>query len=120
MVNFKVRNNIKASLLSIAQMVGFLVVMGTGTLILYKYGFLGSAVIKIFWSIIVIFAFILVVRWHAKSFSYQCIKCGHIFNISAWTDFLKPGGYYKFLIKCPQCHQRTKAAIVDRVKSESI
>ena len=92
MGNFKVRNNIKASLLSTAQMIGYLIVMLIGTLILYKYGFLGSAAIKIFWSIIVIFTFILVVRWHAKSFSYQCIKCGHIFNISAWTDFIRPRG----------------------------
>ena len=120
MNNANVRNSLKASLLSLTQMIGYLIVIGVGTLILFKLRFLESANIKICWLIIVIFTFILVVKWHARSFSYQCIKCGHKFSISAWTDFITPCGSYKFLIRCPQCHQRTKAALIDRVKNENI
>jgi DNA-directed RNA polymerase subunit RPC12/RpoP len=112
----KVRNSIKASLLSLAQALGYLIVVLVGTAILYELKLFEFDRVKICWSIIIILGLILVIRWNTRSFSYQCVKCGHKFDISAWTNAITPGGYYKLFIKCPKCHQRTKAALIDKVK----
>lgn len=70
------------------------------------------------WFIILAGSLFLLVRWHAKNFAYRCFKCGNEFEISIFTDFISPhglgkGGGWKYL-KCPRCHQRSKAIIIKR------
>jgi DNA-directed RNA polymerase subunit RPC12/RpoP len=66
-------------------------------------------------SLILAISLFLLVQWHARNFAYRCLKCGHEFEVSAFTDFISPHGLsrsggWKYL-KCPKCHQRSKATV---------
>jgi len=62
----------------------------------------------------------LLARWHANKFAYRCSKCGHEFEISTLTDFVSPHGLSKSggwkYLKCPKCHERSKATVIKKVK----
>lgn len=107
----------KAALLSFAQAAVYFILICMGTAILLHFHFFRFGMVKIIWSAIIIISFILVVRWNAKCFSWRCLKCKHEFDISAWTNFICPGGKYKYFIKCANCHKRTTAAIIDKIKN---
>lgn len=68
------------------------------------------------WLILVGGCLFLLVRWHARNFAYRCLKCGHEFEISAFTDFISPHGPgkrggWKYL-RCPKCHQSSRATVI--------
>ncbi|MDF2675367.1 MAG: hypothetical protein K0R09_3639 [Clostridiales bacterium] len=41
------------------------------------------------------------VIWHARTHSYICKNCGHIFSISILKDLISPHR----LLKCPSCNK---------------
>lgn len=69
------------------------------------------------WTALVVGGLVFLVRWHARSFAYECRTCGNVFTIGALQDFLGPqsptwgGGGTKFL-RCPRCGVRGWARIV--------
>ena len=70
------------------------------------------------WLILVIVGLFFLVRWHAKQFAYRCANCECEFEISTFTDLISPHGVsgkggWKYL-KCPNCHQRTKAIVIKK------
>jgi DNA-directed RNA polymerase subunit RPC12/RpoP len=71
------------------------------------------------WLIVLAGSSFLLVRWHATNFAYRCLKCGHEFEISTFTDFISPhgpsrSGGWKYL-KCPECHERSRATLIKKV-----
>ncbi|MBN1218618.1 MAG: zinc ribbon domain-containing protein [Anaerolineae bacterium] len=73
------------------------------------------------WLALVIGGLFWLVSWHAKQFAYRCANCGHEFEISALTDLVSPHGIgkaegWKYL-KCPNCQQRTRAAVLKKVNN---
>lgn len=72
------------------------------------------------WLILVMGSLFLLVRWHAKNFAYRCSKCGYELEISTFIDFISPhglgkGGGWKNL-KCPKCHEKSKATVIKKIK----
>jgi hypothetical protein len=61
----------------------------------------------------------LLVRWHNRTYAYQCSACAQRFEISTLTNFLSPHGVslkgrgWK-LLKCPHCQEWTRASIVKK------
>ncbi len=47
------------------------------------------------------------VRWHARSFAYECPRCKRAFAISILTDFISPHFPDQKYLKCPHCHERS-------------
>lgn len=81
-------------------------------IVLYVIALAGGVFVIIFWLAGIILWLIVVgiglyffVRWHAENSAYLCYKCGHLFVISALTDFISPHFPDKKLLKCPQCHE---------------
>ena len=75
------------------------------------------------WLILIAGSLFLLVRWHAKNFAYRCLKCGHEFEISISRDFISPhgsseGSGWKYL-KCPKCHERSRATVLRKMKRAS-
>lgn len=112
--------SVKAAFLSWAQMAVYTIIAVTGTAIIIKLSLHQFIAVKIIWLIIIVASFILVVIWQTKSISYKCLKCGHKFDISAWTNFIIPGLAYKYFIKCPQCQKRTTAVLINKIKKQEI
>jgi DNA-directed RNA polymerase subunit RPC12/RpoP len=70
-------------------------------------------------SLILAISLFLLVQWHARNFAYRCLKCGHEFEVSAFTDFISPHGLsrsggWKYL-KCPKCHRRSRVTLIKKV-----
>lgn len=62
------------------------------------------------WLVISIFSIGWLVRWHTRTFGYQCPHCSHEFEISPWRNAISPnglgkGGPSKYL-RCPNCGRR--------------
>jgi len=47
------------------------------------------------------------VRWHARTFAYECPECCHKFSISTLTDLISPHYPDKKRLRCPACHKRS-------------
>ncbi|RJX29321.1 MAG: hypothetical protein C4554_00805 [Dethiobacter sp.] len=75
----------------------------------------------ILWMLLAIIGLILLVRWHARCFSYRCSDCGHIFHISPLGDFLSLQGVtrggWKYL-RCPHCRKKIKAQVISKGKKD--
>jgi hypothetical protein len=58
------------------------------------------------------------VTWHARTFSYRCAHCEHVFEISFWKDWVSPHGLSRQdgwkLLRCPDCHRWSRAAIIPK------
>ena len=65
-----------------------------------------------FWFLIVAACLAFIVIWHAKSFAYNCPRCGNIFEISTIEDIFAPKGIGKKYLKCPKCRKRSWAEIL--------
>jgi uncharacterized C2H2 Zn-finger protein len=72
-----------------------------------------------FWLPIVVSVLALLVRWHAKNFAYRCPRCGKVFEVSTFEDFLGPNGVNKKYLKCPICRRRAWAEIL-RIKEQPV
>jgi hypothetical protein len=57
------------------------------------------------WVILTVAALLVltIVVWHARRTVYICKSCKHVFQITAWIDFISPhlGGVK--LLRCPKC-----------------
>jgi len=53
-----------------------------------------------------LFLFFLV-RWHARSFGYECPQCASRFAVGAWIDFISPHYPDKKRLTCPHCRERS-------------
>jgi DNA-directed RNA polymerase subunit RPC12/RpoP len=76
----------------------------------------------ILWMLLAFIGLFLLVRWHARCFSYRCTDCGHIFHVSPLKDFFSLQGVtrggWKYL-KCPQCRKKIKAQVISEEKENS-
>lgn len=52
------------------------------------------------------FLLFFLVRWHARSYAYECPECAHKFSISVLTDFISPHYPDQKYLRCPICHKR--------------
>jgi len=68
------------------------------------------------WLILVIGGLLLFVRWHVKNFAYRCLRCGHEFEISIFIYFISPHGPGWKYLKCPKCHERSRATMIKRIE----
>lgn len=65
-------------------------------------------------TIIIVCAILMpLVIWHARTHSYICKNCGHVFAISALKDLVSPHR----LLKCPSCK---KWAWQKEIKNKSL
>ena len=72
------------------------------------------------WGLIILAGMVFLVNWHKSATAYQCLHCGHIYEISFLTDFLAPHGVNKagpwLLLRCPNCKKRSKTPVLKKEK----
>lgn len=68
----------------------------------------------IIWLLFVTLALFLGVQWHSRNFAYNCSLCGHVFEISVFTNLISPHFLTKKYLRCPSCNKRMWADIVKR------
>ncbi|MCX6825814.1 MAG: hypothetical protein NTV06_00905 [candidate division Zixibacteria bacterium] len=59
------------------------------------------------WIILLLTGLYFFVRWHAINTEYKCPKCGNVFRISTFIDFISPHFPNKKWLKCPSCGRRS-------------
>ncbi|MBN2044086.1 MAG: hypothetical protein JW757_03620 [Anaerolineales bacterium] len=99
---------------SIAYILFYVLIIGVGAvLLLPRHWYL--------WAVIVMAGLIWLVNWHRTQTLYQCPNCGHIYQISFWTDLISPHGVDKdggwLSLHCPNCKQRRKTRVLKRANS---
>lgn len=65
-----------------------------------------------FWVLIVLAGIIMLIAWHARNFAYLCPRCGKVFEVSTFEDFVGPNGGKKKYVRCPECRRRAWAEIL--------
>ena len=72
------------------------------------------------WGLLVMGGLVFLVSWHRRRTLYQCPNCGHVHEISFWTDLISPHGVDKeggwLYLHCPNCKQRHKTRVLKRVE----
>ncbi len=71
----------------------------------------------VIWIILSAGALFLLVRWHALTFAYRCANCGHEFEIYVFVDLIGLQGINWKYLKCPECRQRSRAAVIRKVRT---
>ncbi len=64
----------------------------------------------IIWLVVSVFSIGWLIRWHTRTFGYECSQCSYAFEISPWRNMVSPnsvgrGGPRKYL-RCPNCGRR--------------
>jgi hypothetical protein len=71
------------------------------------------------WVLVVVLGLALLVYWHKEKTVYCCSNCGHVFEISFFTDLLAPHGVDRggawLLLRCPNCRERHKTKVLKQV-----
>ncbi len=67
------------------------------------------------WLMIIFGGLALLVAWHAKNLAYLCPRCGEVFKVSRFEDFISPNGVNKKYLRCPRCGRQAWADIL-RIK----
>ncbi|MDO9534590.1 MAG: hypothetical protein Q7J85_04480 [Bacillota bacterium] len=67
---------------TITYIVFFIIFLVAGGNFFLPFGGIGF----LLWMILTVIALILLISWHAKSSSYQCLECGNTFSISFFME----------------------------------
>jgi predicted MFS family arabinose efflux permease len=85
----------------------FIVLLLAGGNFLLPLGALGV----LLWMILTVLGLFLLISWHAKSSSCQCLECGNTFSVSFFKDFLSlqnPGTEGNKYLICPECLRKSR------------
>jgi DNA-directed RNA polymerase subunit RPC12/RpoP len=63
---------------------------------------------------------LLLVRWHAANFAYQCPACGNEFEISTLQDLISPHMLSTKYLRCPACGKRDWTSILKKTPGHPI
>lgn len=100
---------------TVLYLAAFVAIIVVGAVIFSTYR---SVFSLIAYGLVVLGGLFLLVNWHARTFAYRCVDCGHGFEISAWKDLASPHGVdkkggWKYL-RCPDCGRWMKARILPK------
>lgn len=105
---------------AIILIIGFVIIVVSTAIIFASHNWPLGFVI---WLLIVGGCLFILVSWHTKNYGYKCLSCGHEFEISVLQDLISPHGMgkggWKYL-KCPKCHQRSKATVLKKSGNKNL
>lgn len=66
-----------------------------------------------------ILSLLALVTWHARTSGYKCERCGAVFQVSAFADFISANGLDGKYVKCPACKKREWRKVLKRYRPRS-